>query len=370
MRNEEPLTEWGYLRDIKLSPTEIAQAQKRVLSSLDKLAHILDNPPPKKTKFYDAGITIWSAVPLPDSDLIRAQELYLRVFATSGAGKTHVEEGLLSIIAASENRDSMQFWLDALELSRPRDSFSNRRRTLVLAALARMAISRNEPEAYKVLIDLTHHNKPEIRVLAIYYLGRSYLDVERTIPDQVVNRLSESAVKDISFEARFFARRILESIGREIQIDNPKGAYSFKVYLRGLKSVYRTIELRSEDTLEDLHLAIQDAFEWDNDHLYSFFMNGELYDDRFRFQCPLELTMPSPFEEETFPSTYETVIGKLGLTLKHTFLYFFDYGDSHQFNVEVVDIRSNAGPGKYPRVVDQKGEVPEQYPSYDDDDDW
>jgi len=39
----------------------------------------------------------------------------------------------------------------------------------------------------------------------------------------------------------------------------------------------------------------------------------------------------------------------------------FDYGDSHEFEVEVVDIRPNAEPGVYPRVVDKKGSAPSQY---------
>jgi len=38
--------------------------------------------------------------------------------------------------------------------------------------------------------------------------------------------------------------------------------------------VWRKIEMRADQTLEELHLAIQNAYDWDADHLYSFFMSG------------------------------------------------------------------------------------------------
>ncbi len=51
----------------------------------------------------------------------------------------------------------------------------------------------------------------------------------------------------------------------------------------------------------------------------------------------------------------------LCLVRKHKFLYYFDYGDGNEFEVEVLDIRPRAEPGTYPRVVDSKGDAPAQY---------
>ncbi len=115
------------------------------------------------------------------------------------------------------------------------------------------------------------------------------------------------------------------------------------------------------ETLEELHLAIQAAYRWDNDHLYSFFLNGERYDERYGFNCPLE--------EDTPRNTDEWKIGELGLTVNHKFLYFFDYGDSHEFDVEVVGIKPRDKPAKYPRLAECKGKHPRQY-FYGDEDDW
>lgn len=50
--------------------------------------------------------------------------------------------------------------------------------------------------------------------------------------------------------------------------------YTFHVSLPGHGRAWRKIEMRADQTLEDLHFAIQEAYGWDADHLYSFFMSG------------------------------------------------------------------------------------------------
>lgn len=42
--------------------------------------------------------------------------------------------------------------------------------------------------------------------------------------------------------------------------------------------VSRTIEIEEPDTLFALHMAIQYAFDWDNDHPYAFYMSNVPYD--------------------------------------------------------------------------------------------
>jgi Plasmid pRiA4b ORF-3-like protein len=48
-------------------------------------------------------------------------------------------------------------------------------------------------------------------------------------------------------------------------------------------------------------------------------------------------------------------------------LYLFDYGDEWRFIVECKKI-GQADSGEYPRVLESKGEAPEQYPDYDEED--
>ena len=47
--------------------------------------------------------------------------------------------------------------------------------------------------------------------------------------------------------------------------------FVFKVALAGRKSIWRKIALRGNHTLDDLHEAIFDAFDRDDEHLYSFY---------------------------------------------------------------------------------------------------
>lgn len=62
--------------------------------------------------------------------------------------------------------------------------------------------------------------------------------------------------------------------------------YMFKVLLPGQGECWRKIEMMDDQTLEDLHFAIQDAFEFDNDHMYSFFMSGKAWDKKTEYSLP------------------------------------------------------------------------------------
>ncbi|MEZ4867773.1 MAG: hypothetical protein R3C14_40985 [Caldilineaceae bacterium] len=63
-------------------------------------------------------------------------------------------------------------------------------------------------------------------------------------------------------------------------------SYTFHVTLPGHGRTWRKVELSGEDTLEALHLAIQDAYDFDADHLYSFFMSGKAWDQSTEYNLP------------------------------------------------------------------------------------
>ena len=358
MRIEDPLETWLMWSQLAMDPAYVEQVQADCQASLDQLGDLLDHPTAKGVDF--SNVRLWSRgeIGLAPQDLHRAQDLYFRVFETGGSASVYLQRSLLHRIAATEDPVSIPFWLKLLGLSRPRERFRKERRLLALAALARLAIQRDEPLAYRTLRDLTGHRDDDIRALAVRYLGSAYLYPERPIGPEVLSDVVTIAADDVGFLARFQARAVLRAVGHPIPLDNPKGAYAFKVKFSWNKRIYRIIELRSEQTLDDLHFAIQRAIGWDADHLYSFFMNGERFNDDYAFSCP--------YEEERPPWTDEAIIGELGLTMKHKFLYYFDYGDGHKFEVEVADVRSTAEPGEYPRVVESRGEAPPQYGWRDD----
>ncbi|MAU01150.1 MAG: hypothetical protein CL608_28740 [Anaerolineaceae bacterium] len=49
-----------------------------------------------------------------------------------------------------------------------------------------------------------------------------------------------------------------------------------------------------------------------------------------------------------------------------TFLYYFDYGDSHEFEVTVLKIDPLAPKAAYPYILEYHGLAPPQYPDYDE----
>jgi len=93
------------------------------------------------------------------------------------------------------------------------------------------------------------------------------------------------------------------------------GTYVFKVSLA--KDLWRRIEISADHTLLDLHRAIQKAYNFDDDHLYSFLWTAER--GRMKDLFP-------PYEEED-PWVDDVRIGELGLFIGQNILYLFDYGD-------------------------------------------
>ncbi len=143
--------------------------------------------------------------------------------------------------------------------------------------------------------------------------------------------------------------------------------YTFKVtYLRD-PDVWRTIEIAENQTLHDLHDAIQEAVDFDADHLYSFYMSGKAWDS--------ETEHASPYADSR-SSAARVRIGDLGLRMKQRFLYLFDYGDEHHFEVQLVGINPDAPREQYPRVVERHGKNPPQYgldweeDEWDEEEDW
>lgn len=53
--------------------------------------------------------------------------------------------------------------------------------------------------------------------------------------------------------------------------------YVFTAELVGFAGVRRTVTVRNDLTLVDLHYALQSAFGWDDEHLYSFWLDGSFW---------------------------------------------------------------------------------------------
>ena len=125
--------------------------------------------------------------------------------------------------------------------------------------------------------------------------------------------------------------------------------------------VVRTIAIREDQTLEQLHEALRLTFGWADPHLYSFWLSGKFWDDAGEYTAP--------FENEEMgkeKASARVPIGELGLRKGKTIAYLFDFGDEWRLPLKVVD-RWEAGDESYPMLVEAEGVPPRQYPELDED---
>jgi len=123
----------------------------------------------------------------------------------------------------------------------------------------------------------------------------------------------------------------------------------------------RTIEMQESQTLQDLHNAIMKELQWDDDHLYSFFLNNKAWDNNKE----QEYTRPDQ-EEPLEANSAKIPLNKLGLKPRQKFLYIFDFGDEHQFRIQAKGFGETVAKEKYPIIREAIGKAFEQYPDYEE----
>lgn len=125
--------------------------------------------------------------------------------------------------------------------------------------------------------------------------------------------------------------------------------------------VSRTLQIRSDQTLDQLHKAIFRAFERDDAHMYEF-----RFGDKFkvapdkRYVTPEALRDPY-WKEAPTGVTSKTTIASLGLKEGGVFHYWFDFGDDWWHWIEVKSIENRMPDGKFPKIVGRTGGSPPQY---------
>ena len=136
-----------------------------------------------------------------------------------------------------------------------------------------------------------------------------------------------------------------------------------KVALMNDRRTYRSIAIRGDQSLTDLHFAIFQVFEMDEMHLYSFFLPPRPTTSKRVIMESIEFTdteavFPTDYNEQYDAST--VAIANLGLTLKQKFYYVFDWGDEWWFELTYQGMK-DIDIDNPPKVISKKGESPPQY---------
>lgn len=136
------------------------------------------------------------------------------------------------------------------------------------------------------------------------------------------------------------------------------------------KRIYRNIAIFGNQSLDDLHEAIFDAFDRYDPHLYSFFLTRKKMDNKRKIYHAPEYTPSMGMEDfEMLPAqekynAEKTTIEKLHLKEKETLYYLFDFGEEWWHELTLLSVQGGDTSEKYPKIVKKSGESPEQYPYY------
>jgi hypothetical protein len=135
-------------------------------------------------------------------------------------------------------------------------------------------------------------------------------------------------------------------------------ALIFDAELLNVRGVRARLAVLERQPLTALHDAIQQAFGWYDDHLYSFWLDGSFFGSD-----EAELTTPHTPDEGI--ATADVPLAELDLHPGQRIGYVFDFGDDWRVRLTVRE-RVAAEPGDHPRVLERHGTPPPQYAALDD----
>lgn len=154
---------------------------------------------------------------------------------------------------------------------------------------------------------------------------------------------------------------LTKTLTRKIQsAEQRTGTHTFKISLQ--KKIWRRVALSHKHTLDDLHNAIQQAFQFGNDHLYAFFMDGKAWSRKSAYWSP---------HDQSLPSASKAFIGSIPLHENQQFLYVFDFGSEWHFTVIFEGCDTTIHPPLRPVMLESAGKAPSQYgdDNFDEDED-
>ena len=136
---------------------------------------------------------------------------------------------------------------------------------------------------------------------------------------------------------------------KSVEKQQEKNIITFKVSLRDKKKIWRRIEIRGEQTLEDLDLIIKSGFNYERfEHLsgfWKFVRRGET--SRFR---EIDLGRINPFEAGYSKAL---TIADLDLSVADRLKYVYDFGEWIEHDLIVENVNESEADTVYPRITDR-----------------
>lgn len=132
--------------------------------------------------------------------------------------------------------------------------------------------------------------------------------------------------------------------------------YVFRSELVGVEGVHRTIAVRDDLTLVDVHYALQSAFGWDDDQLYSFWLGGSFWaSDDDHYTHPYHAASVDPPGRSAC-----TPLRELALREGQRIAYVFDFGRECRVALELCEIYAGGGRA-VARCIERVGSSPPRH---------
>jgi len=133
--------------------------------------------------------------------------------------------------------------------------------------------------------------------------------------------------------------------------------YRFRVVLDNDtdEDVFRDIEIRETDTLEDLHNCISQSFGFDGVEISSFYLSDDNWNEGE------EITMFDT-EEPGVRNMVSTLINEVVHEAQTKLIYVYDFLYMWTFFVELAEIVEEAEGTNYPNLMFVHGQIPESAP--------
>lgn len=143
--------------------------------------------------------------------------------------------------------------------------------------------------------------------------------------------------------------------------------YKFRVILDAEEDIFRDIAILEDDTLEDLHNAIVNAFGFDGMEIASFYTCDDQWNQED--EIPLFDTGDVPGEQRTMADyALNSILDKENTKI----IYVYDFLNMWTFFVELAAVEEKEIGTSYPNLMFAHGEMPANAPdkefSADDDD--
>jgi hypothetical protein len=134
--------------------------------------------------------------------------------------------------------------------------------------------------------------------------------------------------------------------------------YRFRVILDNdtEDDVFRDLEIRDTDTLEDLHNIITQSFGFDGTEMASFYISDDTWEQGE------EISLFDLSEDNSARLMSQSLINDIINDIQPKLIYVYDFFSMWTFFVELAEIVEESEGVTYPNLMFVKGQVPDDAP--------